>query len=140
MIAVAEDRLRNPLRAQQAFAQAMLANEHLARPSPYAALKYVNFLTAQAKDKQASKIIEDVIRWDPSYGPAHFEEAKILAKQNSPEDAVKEAGLALEDSHASLTDQRIYHAFLAKTYFALGQEEKARIHQDWVEANQPATP
>ena len=140
MIAVAEDRLKEPVRAAAAFARSMKANERLKTPSPYAALKYVTFLTAQGKDKEAVPVIDQMLTWDASYGPAHFERAKILVKQGAAEEAVKEAELALSDRRATPTDQRTYHAFLAKTEFALGRESDARLHQEWIEANQPAGP
>ena len=138
MIAVAEDRLRHPARAEEAFQQSMRANKQLTHPSPYAALKYINFLTTQGKDKEAMQVIDEILKWDISYGPAHFERAKILSRQGKTDDAAKEAELALQDSRGTPTDLRTYHAFLAKTYFALGREREARIHQNWIESHQEA--
>jgi tetratricopeptide (TPR) repeat protein len=140
MIAVAEDRLKEPMRAALAFERAMKANERLKPPNAYAALKYVNFLTAQGKDKEATQVIDEILTWDNSYGPAHFERAKILAQQGAPESAAKEAELALEDARGTAVDLRTYHAFLAKTYFALGRESDARTHQDWIESHQVSKP
>ena len=139
MIAVAEDRLKKPLAAALAFARSLQANEQLSPPSPYAALKYIVFLTTQGKQDEAMRLTEKVLTWDPSYGPAHFERAKIIARQGSAADAAAEAELALQDEHGTTAELRSYHAFLAKTYFALGRESDARVHQDWVEAHQAAT-
>ena len=139
MIAVAEDRLKQPLRAAQAFEHAMKANQQLNTHSPYAALKYVNFLTTQGKDKEAMRVVDEILEWDAAYGPAHFERAKMLAQQGAPQEAAKEAELALQDTRTTEADQRAYHAFLAKTYFALGRESDARIHQTWIESHQTAT-
>lgn len=138
MIAVAEDRSKHPTQAAEAFGRSLSANEQLSTPNPYAALKYVTFLTAQGKNKEAMTVINEILKWDSSYGPAHFEQAKILAQQGRAEDAAKEAELALQDSRSAPPDLRAYHAFLAKTYFALGRESDAQIHQAWIESHQAA--
>jgi predicted Zn-dependent protease len=140
MIAVAADRLKQPARAAQAFELSMKANEQLSSSSPYAALKYVNFLTTQGKDKEAMRIIDEILTWDRAYGPAHFERAKMLAQRGATEEAAKEAELALQDSRVTEADLRAYHAFLAKTYFALGRESDAQVHQNWIESHQTASP
>jgi tetratricopeptide (TPR) repeat protein len=138
MIAVAEDRSKHPTQAAEAFARSLRANEQLPTPNPYAALKYVTFLTAQGKNNEATTVIDEILKWDSSYGPAHFELAKMLAQQGRAEDAAKEAELALQDSRSAPPDLRAYHAFLAKTYFALGRESDAQIHQAWIESHQAA--
>jgi tetratricopeptide (TPR) repeat protein len=139
MIAVAADRLKQPARAEQAFEQSMRANEQLSTPSPYAALKYVNFLTTQGKNKDAMRVVDQILKWDGAYGPAHFEKAKMLAQQGAAEEAAKEAELALQDARVTEADLRAYHAFLAKTYFALGRESDAQVHQRWIESHQTAS-
>lgn len=138
MIAVAEDRQRKPASAALAFARSFEANQQLKNPSPYAALKYVDFLLAQGKPKEAEPIIAKILEWDEACGPAHFERAKILAQQGVPEAAVGEAEQALKDARVSPAELRSYHAFLAKTYFALGRQSDAQIHQDWIEAHPAA--
>jgi tetratricopeptide (TPR) repeat protein len=140
MVAVADDRLKQPAKAGVAFEQAMKANQHLSTPSPYAALKYVNFLTTQGKSKEAMMVADEILKWDAAYGPAHFERAKWLAQLGQAEEAAKEGELALQDARGTEADLRAYHAFLAKTYFALGRESDAQIHQAWIESHQTASP
>jgi tetratricopeptide (TPR) repeat protein len=136
MIAVAEDRRKDTVRAAQAFEQAMRANRHLPAPNPYAASKYVTFLITQSKDKEGAVVVDEILKWDPVYGPAHFERAQILARQGQTKEAAEQAELALQDSRVSTAELGTYHAFLAKTYFALGNESEARTHQDWIESHQ----
>lgn len=139
MVAVADDRLKQPAKAAVAFEQAMKANQQLSTPSPYAALKYVNFLTAQGKSKDAMMVADEILKWDAAYGPAHFERAKMLSQQGQAEAAAKEGELALQDARGTEADLRAYHAFLAKTYFALGRESDAQVHQAWIESHQTAS-
>jgi hypothetical protein len=85
-------------------------------------------------------VADEILKWDPAYGPAHFERAKMLAQQGQAEEAAKEGELALQDGRGTEADLRAYHAFLAKTYFALGRESDAQVHQAWIESHQTASP
>jgi tetratricopeptide (TPR) repeat protein len=135
MIAVTEDKQNQPERAASDFGLAMNANKTLSKPSPYAALKYATFLSAQNKHEQAMDIINEILRWDPSYGPAHFERAKYFSDRGKKQEAITEAELALQYPQNSPEQQRSYHYFLAKTYFALGRQSEAQVHQDWIESH-----
>jgi tetratricopeptide (TPR) repeat protein len=135
MIAVSEDKLNLSKEATEDFGRAMTANRSLSPPNPYAALKYATFLSSQNKPEQAMEIVTEVLKWDPSYGPAHFESAKYLSEHNKREEAAAEAELALRDARSSETDLRSYHAFLAKTYFAIGRQQDALVHRQWIESH-----
>lgn len=111
MIAVAEDTLDDIKLAAEDFNRAMKANRTLARPSPYTAIKYATFLLSQNDSKQAAAITDEALKWDPSYGPAHFLRATLLAEQSKRADAVSEAELALQDSQSSKNQLRAYHFF-----------------------------
>lgn len=134
MIGIAEDKSNRLPQAEAAFRRAWQFNRSLASPHPPAALQYAEFLRKRARDAEASKIIDEVLVWAPSFGLARFERAKLLAKQRKMEEAVREAKEALQDSANNTTQLRAMHAFLAKTYFVLGRLEEAKIHQSWIES------
>jgi tetratricopeptide (TPR) repeat protein len=135
MIAVAEDKHSLPKQAARDFERAMTANRSLVHPSPYAALKYATFLGTQDRRDEAVMILEEIIGWQPSYGPAHFARATFLSEQGKKEDAIAEAEIALQDSRSSEAELRAYHAFLARTYFSIGRQNDALSHQSWVESH-----
>jgi tetratricopeptide (TPR) repeat protein len=135
MIAVSEDKLNLSSQAGEDFNRAMAANRDISHPNPYAALKYAAFLSSQNKRDQAMAIVDEALTWDPAYGPAHFERAKDLAEHKNRQEAVVEAEAALKDPHDAETELRSYHAFLAKTYFAMGRQQDALVHQAWIEAH-----
>jgi len=134
MIGIAEDNLNRPAEAEAAFQKALKFNEKLASPSPYAAFQYAVFLANRRRDVDAQRLVDDVLKSAPTYGPAHFERAKFLAKQRNMEQAATEAELALKYAGNDKTQLRTLHAFLAKTCSALGRLEEAKVHRDWVEA------
>jgi len=135
MIAVSEDKLNLSHQANEDFVRAMTANRSLAHPNAYAAMKYAMFLSSQDKHDQARAVIDESLRWDPAYGPAHFERAKDLAERKRSQEAAAEAELALQDPRDTEVEQRTYHAFLAKTYFAMGRQQDALGHQAWIESH-----
>lgn len=137
MIAVAEDKRGLIRQAAEDFNRAMRANRTLAHPSSYAAMKYVTYLSEQNRRDRANAIIDEILRWDSSYGPAHFQRATFLSEQGKKEDAIAEAELALQDARGTEAELRGYHAFLARTYFALARQKEALIHQSWIESHQP---
>ena len=135
MIAVSEDKQAKPAQAAADFSLALEANRKLTQPNSYAAMKYVSFLAAQGHHDQAMRLVEKILRWDPNYGPAHFELAKALTNAGKREEAIAEARKALAYAQSTSEELRSYHYFLARTYFALGQQDKALPHQKWVESH-----
>ena len=135
MIAVSEDKQNQTRQAAADFALAMKANRTLTQPSPYAAMKYATFLSSQNKRAEAMDIVGEILRWDPTYGPAHFERAKYLSDQGKREEAITEAERALQYPKSSEEQLRSYHYFLARTYFALGRPKDAEIHESWIESH-----
>lgn len=136
LIAVSEDKLGQSASAEKDFALAMKSNRSLQHPSAYAALKFVTFLSAAGRPNESMSIVGEILAWDPSYGPAHFERAKYLSDHGKKKDAIPEAELALKYQPSTDAELRSYHAFLARTYFALGRQSEAEIHQKWIEAHQ----
>jgi tetratricopeptide (TPR) repeat protein len=133
----AEAKLGHVVQAEAAFKNALTINRKLPKPDPYGGFLYVKFLLESSRLQEANDVIDEIIRWAPTFGPARFEKAKLLAKQSKYIEAIEEAELALKYFTGNNQSQlHAIHAFLAKTYFSVGQEEKSKLHQDWIEANQ----
>lgn len=136
LIGMAEDKLHHTAQAEAAFRSAMQFNRKLERPNPHAAIQYADFLIKRLRDAEAQRIVDEVLRWSPEFGPARFERAKFLAKQGKMAEAVDECRGALEYPHSNKIQLRAMHAFMAKTLFALGRVEEAQTHQSWIESQQ----
>ena len=134
LIGLAEDKLNRPAQAEAAFRNALRFNRKLPQPNPHAALQYVDFLIKRARDVEAQRMVDEVLKWSPDHGPARFERAKILARQGKMQEAADEGKRAIEDPHTGKTQQRAMHAFMAKTLFSLGRIEEAQAHQSWIES------
>jgi tetratricopeptide (TPR) repeat protein len=135
-LGIAHDHLDRPGQADLAFRKALELNHKLASPNPGTSMQYVDFLLKRSRDNEAEELIDQILKWAPSFAPAHLERAKHLAKQKKYEEALAEGELALKYSGSDPTQLRAAHAFLAKTYFVIGRAEEAQFHQKWIESHQ----
>lgn len=133
MIAVAEDQSNRPHPAESAFLKAQQYNRLLPAPDPLATFQYVKFLTSHSREEEAQRVLLELLRRTPDYGPALFERAKYLLKKGQSEEAISEGEKALKSSGNDAAQLRAIHAFLAKTYFALGRDAQAEAHQRAIE-------
>jgi tetratricopeptide (TPR) repeat protein len=133
MIALAEVELNRPVRAEAAFREAFKANMKLERPNPRAALQFAEFLTKQNRDEDAQRVVDEILKFSPNFGPAWFERARYLARRRQLDKAIEAGDLALRYADGETEHLRAVHAFMAKTCFAAGRADDARIHQEWVE-------
>lgn len=131
---IAYDTLNRVPQAEAAFRQALAANRKLPKPSPHASLKFVEFLVKHNRDAEAQALNDELLKWSPDFGEAYFERAKWLAKQKRQADAIPAAKRALSLLEKEPRQAKAIHAFLAKTYFALGQTAEAEFHQKVVES------
>ena len=131
---IANDTLNRVPQAEAAFRQAWTANRKLTKPSPHASLKFVEFLSKRNRDAEAQTLNDELLKSFPDFGEAHFERAKSLANQRRNADAVEPAKRALSLLEKDEKQAKAMHAFLAKTYFALGQTADAEFHQKAVES------
>jgi tetratricopeptide (TPR) repeat protein len=138
LIAVANDSLSRSAAARTYFQKALAINEKLGTHDTVSALLYTAFLSEQGDADEAERVLDEILTWDPSSGPAHFERAKLLSRQKKNELAVSEAESALLGTGLDETENRAIHAFLAKTYSALGRKEEAQVHLDWIVAHSQA--
>lgn len=134
-IGLGEDAAKRPQRAEAAFREALAANRKQPNPNPSAALEFAMFLTRQSRQAEAQKLLDEILRFAPGFGPAHLERAKYLSAQGDMESALAEAKVALEQAGLDPKSLRAAHAFLAKTYFALGRTDEAEVHQSWIESH-----
>jgi tetratricopeptide (TPR) repeat protein len=135
LTAMAFDELGRETEAEAAYRRALQANRKLAQPSPHSTQKFVEFLARQNRDREAQALAGEILKFAASFGPAHFEIAKWLARQNRLEEALAEAKHALDNLDGETETLRAVHAFLAKTYFAAGRPDQAKIHEEWIQSN-----
>jgi tetratricopeptide (TPR) repeat protein len=128
------ERLGRSAEAELAFRDSHEINRCLPQPDPHAAIGYANFLAKESRNEEAQNLIEEILRWAPSFAPAHLERAKFLAGRRDYEKAVEAAGTALQYSGNDQNLLRAAHAFLAKTYFLMGRKEEAAFHQKRADA------
>jgi tetratricopeptide (TPR) repeat protein len=110
-------------------------NRRLSFPDTRSALTFVNFLKRQQEDAEAQRMVEEILRFYPGLGAAHFSRARYFARTKQPDKAILEAQLALKDTGNNLDLLQSLHAFLAKTFFSMGNKDEARKHQIWVETH-----
>jgi len=134
-IGVGEDALKRPQRAEAAFRAALAANRKLPNPNPSAALEFAMFLTRQSRQGEAQKLVDEILKFAPGFGPAHLERAKYLSAQGDLESALAEAKIALDQAGSDPKSLRAVHAFLARTCFALGRMDEAEVHQSWIKSH-----
>lgn len=134
-IGLGEDALKRPQRAEEAFRDALAANRKLPNPNPGAALEFAMFLTRQSRQGEAQKLLDEILKFAPGFGPAHLERAKYLSAKGDLESALAEGKIALDQAGSDPKSLRAAHAFLAKTCFALGRTDEAAVHQSWIESH-----
>jgi predicted Zn-dependent protease len=134
-IGMTEESLGHFKEAGLAYRAALEANRTLTPFNADPAFLYVKFLGGRREDAAAAALVDEILERTPHFAPARFERAKALFRGGAPERAATEAETALQDSGEDSTALRAMHAFLVKTYSALGREEDAARHQSWVEAN-----
>ena len=134
-IGLGEDALKRPQRAEAAFRDALAANRKLPNPNPGAVLEFAMFLTRRSRQGEAQKLLDEILKFAPGFGPAHLERAKYLFAQGDLESALAEAKIALDQAGSDPKSLRAAHAFLARTCFALGRMDEAEVHQSWIESH-----
>jgi tetratricopeptide (TPR) repeat protein len=135
LIGIAADKLNRPNDAETAFQESLRSNRRLGLPDSVAAYRYVDFLLKRARDEDAQAVVGEILKGDPSFGPAHLERAKYLGKEGKWEQAIPLAEKALGLSGMEKNQLRTAHMLLARAYFLLGREEEAMKHQAWIEQN-----
>ena len=132
LIGLAEDRLGHEARARVAFEKARSLNRSLERPDARALEEYAAFLARHERQEAALAVVKEVLAIDEHLSSAHLTRARLLGNAGSRAEALAEGEKALAGA-MDADDERAAHSFLAKTYFAAGEPEKAQTHVQWVE-------
>jgi tetratricopeptide (TPR) repeat protein len=122
-------------KAEQQYQKAAELVRKLTPFEPLVLMQYARFLEFIQRADEAQKINAELLQRAPDYGPAHLLRARFLSDHNRFEEAAAEGELGLKYAGEDLSAQREAHLVLGKTYHALGREEEAKIHQEWVKAH-----
>jgi tetratricopeptide (TPR) repeat protein len=134
LIAMAYRNQQDSVRAEAAFRNALKHNRRLSPPSTSAGYQYAKFLIESGRDREAAALVEELLRWNPDFGPARYEKARALSRAGDLEGAAREGALALRTLERDDPTLLVAaHAFMAKTCFALGRVEEAKAHQTWLQ-------
>jgi tetratricopeptide (TPR) repeat protein len=134
-LAGAEKQLNHPAQAEAAYKQAVEINRQQPSPNPAVTYIYAKFLLDHSREEETRPLVEEILKLAPNFGPARLQQARFLSKAGKLDAALKEGLEALNDPHNDPDDLRAIHAFLAKTFFALGKIEEAKVHQEWLKEN-----
>jgi tetratricopeptide (TPR) repeat protein len=106
--------------------------------NPAIAYQYVQFLTGRGQSEDAKKVVAEILRRSPQFGPAHLEAAKSFDHDRQAEKAIQEAKAALLGEGDDEDNIRAAHVLLAKNYFILERTTEAEAEQEWVESHASA--
>lgn len=132
LLGVAYNRQNEEELADAAFQQALNANRTLRQFDYRTAFEYVRFLTGRNRNERALDINEEILGHAPDFPPGLFEKAKILSRERKLEEAAQTAERALAGAGGDKELVRGIRSLLARTYFALGEREKANAQQEWL--------
>ena len=139
LMGLCEGRSGNPETARAAFEIAWEINKSLTRFDASSAYWYARFLSSHAETDQLKTILGEILAHAPRHGPVLLERAKLLEREGKTQEAIEAANLALDGEGNDAGSIREAHSILAKSYFLLGQREKAEEEQKWVDEH-PVAP
>jgi tetratricopeptide (TPR) repeat protein len=125
---------REASKADLEYRQALELDRKLAVFEPLVFLDYVKFLESEDRELESQKLVAELLRRAPQFGPAHLERAQFLYAQDKLEDALAEGRTALTYAGQDAQVQRRAHIFLAKVCHGLGRKQEASLHQAWITA------
>ncbi len=135
LLAITYTATHETAKAELEYQKAIELDRKLTPFEPVVFMQYAKFLDFVQRADESQKVIAELLRRAPAYGQAHLGRAQFLSDHDKFEEALAEGELALKYAGPSLEDQREAHMFLAKTYHALGREDEAKPHQEWVKAH-----
>jgi len=132
--ASAEEGLNRFDAARESLLKAVELNRRSTTPTLYPQWELAQFLVRRADDQAARTALDQLLAESPSFGPARFALARILAHAGEWKRAIDEAHVALERA-PGVAEQKPIRAFLSKTCHAAGLEQEARVHEEWIRAH-----
>jgi tetratricopeptide (TPR) repeat protein len=139
LIGMCEGRSGDPGAASAAFEAAWQINRSLARFDPTSAYRYARFLADNAETDRLRTVLGELLTRAPRYGPALLEQAKLLGRDGKAAEAIDAASRALDGDGNDAESIREAHIILARSYFMLGDLDKAAREQEWVDEH-PVAP
>ena len=82
-------------------------------------------MSDHAETDQLQTILGEILAHAPRYGPVLLERAPLLEREGKTQEAIEAANRALGGDGNDAGSIREAHVILAKSYFMLGQREKA---------------
>jgi tetratricopeptide (TPR) repeat protein len=134
-IGLAAQHLEDGGQARAAFRTAMDINRQLPRHLPDPAFEFCRYLADLGTEKEAREVLDEILRWDPSFLPARLRRAQALARDGDPQGAAKEGEEIIR--HAAPDAQELLrsaHILLLQVYTGLGKPAEAARHQSWLES------
>jgi tetratricopeptide (TPR) repeat protein len=139
-IGLAEQDLGHVARADDAFGRAFQLNRGLARHLAASAFIFYGSLIAEAKERQAAAVLDDVLHWDPAFLPARMKHAQMLGEEGHLAEAAGEAEIVVRN--ADEEDRplaRAAHILLLQLYKRMGRTEEAARHAAWLRESRTAS-
>ncbi len=135
MIALAQARLGHFPEAKAAFDKAHETNKRSAVHDPDAAQFYLEYLQEQGEAKETLRIADQILAWDPSFGPARLERASLISKAGQHEESYREAHLVLDDQRLGPDRLRAARILLIRLCSILKLEAEAKEHESWIKSH-----
>jgi tetratricopeptide (TPR) repeat protein len=120
--------------AGRAFHAAHEINRKRSPGSARWAWEYFRFLRAQSLTEEAQKLLDEILAWDPRFVPAVLERARLSVTREEWPEGIEDAEYVLRYAEGNAEIERGAHALLARSYHAVNQPRKARLHEAWIEA------
>ncbi len=130
-----EGNQERPDSAERLLGDSYVINRRLHFPDQHSAMAYVEFLERNQRDVEAQRCVSEILSVAPGSSAAHFSRARFLAKRGEHSKAIEEAELAMAAAGTNRNLLRTLHAFMARSYFAIGNKEEAQKHQLWLDKN-----
>jgi tetratricopeptide (TPR) repeat protein len=134
LIGMAEEQRNRPEAAGQAYREAFAANRRLPSLQLAPAQRYADFLDREGRAEEAKEIAETILAVNPRWPGALFLRAKAQARPAPTPAAAASGESALLHVGGDLALERAIRAFLIRTYYSLGQKERAEEHRKWIDS------
>jgi tetratricopeptide (TPR) repeat protein len=133
LLGMCQSRLEAVEEAKAAFLKARAINLKRMPFDPMAAYQYVQLLTRQGEDKEATLMVDEILQRVPTFAPALLERAKSLERAQRPGEAIQTARAALAGEGMDAAAERAIHGVLARCYFSTGDHAAAEQEQRWIQ-------
>lgn len=132
-IGLAEQKLQQNAKAEDAFSWAFQINRRLSRHFAASGFSFYTFLIATDKEQQAAAILDEILKWDPAFVPARMKRARMMLKAHRLLEAVEEADFVARNTDPQNRPLlRAAHLLLLQLYTRLGRTDEAKHEKAWL--------